>query len=95
MKRDTVVATAYNGTLSFVPQKTGAYAVKCTVTSNSSGKSVSKVSIVKVNDTPKVVKVDTKWLQNNIWSVVFLSVGTLCLAGVVVLLFIKPKDEIQ
>ena len=91
---DTVVATAYNGTLTFVPQKTGAYAVRCTVTSNSSGKSESKISIVKVNDTPKVVKVDTKWLQNNIWSVVFLSVGTLCLAGVVVLLFIKPKDEI-
>lgn len=92
---EDVVAIAYNGSLSFTPNKVGAYAVRCTVTSKSSGKTQSAVSVVKVNDTPKVVKADSKWLQNNIWSVVFLSVGTLCLAGVVVLLFIKPKDEIK
>ncbi len=92
---DDVVAIAYNGSLSFTPNKIGAYAIRCTVTAKASGKTESATSVVKVNDRPKVVKVDNKWLRNNIWSVAFLSVGTLCLAGVVVLLFVKPKDEIK
>ena len=90
---DIVKSIAYNGSLSFTPDKTGAYAIRCTVTAKASGKTQTAISVVKVNDTPKPVKVDTKWLQNNIWPITFLSVGTLCLIGVVVLLFIKPKEE--
>ena len=31
--------------------------------------------------------------ENNIWSVVFLGVGTLSLIGIIILLCIKPKEE--
>jgi hypothetical protein len=51
--------------------------------------------IIKVEKEASVVKVDNKWLQNNVWSVVFLSIGTLCLIGIIVLLCIKPKEEID
>lgn len=30
--------------------------------------------------------------MNNIWSLVFLTIGTLALVGIIVILCIKPKD---
>ena len=35
------------------------------------------------------------WFRNNVWSIVFLSVGTLSLIGIIILLFIKPKEEVE
>ena len=63
-------------------------------------KAVSKVSynvaedsaLIRIKEEGKVVVPDDHWLENNAWSVVFLSIGSLCLIGIVVLLFIKPKD---
>jgi len=89
---DQVKEFAYNGTLTFKPIEFGAYKIVCTATSDVSPRTDSAYSVVKVEKEPAVVKVDTKWLQNNVWSVVFLSIGTLCLIGIVVLLFVKPKD---
>jgi len=84
---------AYDGQLNFVPTKLGAYKIECRATSDVSSRDAEDFMIIKVQSEPSVVKVDNKWLQNNIWSVVFLSIGTLCLIGIIVLLCIKPKEE--
>lgn len=90
---DEIKTIAYDGKLSFVPDKTGFYKIEVSVTSSESTKSDSESMIIEVKDVVKTVKVDNKWLKNNVWSVVFLSCGTVCLAFIIVLLFIKPKDD--
>lgn len=90
---EQVKQIAYNGNLTFTPIKAGYYKIECTLTSNFSSNSVSEASIITVEEKPTIVKPDSKWLQNNVWSVVFLSVGTLSLIGIIVLLCIKPKDK--
>ena len=90
-----VKKVAYDGELTFVPTKIGAYKIVCTATSSVSSREASDETIVKVASAPKVVEVPSKWLENNLWSVVFLSVGTLCLIGIIALLFVKPKDETE
>lgn len=89
---DEVMETAYDGKLSFVPTRVGAYQIKCMVTSDLSNRHDDASIIIKVVK-PTTVHV-YEWIQNNVWSVVFLSVGTLCLIGIIILLCIKPKDEL-
>ena len=90
---DAVKEVAYDGELTFVPTKLGAYKIVCTATSSVSEREDFAETIIKVESEPKVVEVPSKWLENNLLSVIFLSVGTLCLIGIVVLLFIKPKEK--
>ncbi len=90
---DEVMKVNYDGELKFVPTRIGAYKIECTATSSVSARYATNSSIIKVDAKPNVVEVPSKWLENNIWSVVFLSVGTLSLIGIIVLLCIKPKDQ--
>ena len=91
---DQIKAIAYDGQLSFKPDRTGYYKIICSVESETTGRRDEATSdVIEVLRSPNYVKPDSKWLQNNVWSVVFLSVGTLCLAGIIVLLVIKPKNE--
>ncbi|MBE7087353.1 MAG: hypothetical protein E7369_03540 [Clostridiales bacterium] len=91
---DDVKAIAYDGSMTFTPNEKGYYKITCTVESDVTGRRAEATTdIIEVNDKPQVVKPDSKWLQNNVWSVVFLSIGTLCLIGIIVLLCIKPKEE--
>ena len=90
---DQIQEFAYDGSLTFNPVVKGAYKIECTATSEVSPRTATATTIIKVEKEPAVVKVDTKWLQNNVWSVVFLSIGTLCLIAIIVLLFVKPKEE--
>ena len=69
--------------------------IKCTATSEVSSRNDEDFTIIRVNSEPNVVEIPSTWLRDNVWSVVFLSVGTLCLIGIIVLLFIKPKEEID
>ncbi|MBQ6728206.1 MAG: hypothetical protein IJQ87_04620 [Clostridia bacterium] len=85
----------YDGTYTFTPVKKGAYKIECNVMSVNQERSASDYTIIKVSEEPTVVKVDDKWFQKNVWSIVFLSIGTLSLIGIIVLLFIKPKEEIE
>ena len=85
----------YDGKYNFTPVKLGAYKIECEVSSDKSERSESDATVIKVSEEPKVVKPDTHWLKNNIWSLVFLSIGTLALIGIIVLLFIKPKEEVE
>ncbi len=90
---DDIKSIAYNGKLNFTADRAGYYKIKCTITSLNSERTASAESTVTISAKPRVVKPDSQWLQNNVWSVVFLSVGTLCLIGIIVLLCIKPKDK--
>ena len=92
---DQIKGFNYDGKLDFVPTEIGAYMIECVATSNVSSRSAEDFMIIKVEKAPSIVKVDSKWLQNNVWSVVFLSIGTLCLIGIIVLLCIKPKDDVD
>ncbi len=93
---ESVKAVGYDGVLTFVPTKYGSYMIECVATSDyttRTGSDYTILSVDEVNSNPTFVEVPNYWLRDNVWSVVFLSVGTLCLIGIIVLLFIKPKDE--
>lgn len=90
-----IEAINYDGKYTFTPIKIGAYKIVCFVTSDNSVRYDSASTIIEVKTARTEVKVDTHWLQNNIWSVVFLSIGTLALIGIIVLLCIKPKETVE
>ena len=91
---DEIQAIAYDGNLSFTPDRKGAYMIVCTSTSTITSRESSDSTIIRVEKEAEEVKVYTEWFKDNVWTVVFLGVGTLCLIGIVALLFVKPKDEI-
>lgn len=90
---EEVRAIAYDGKLSFVPDRVGFYKIEMSVSSSSSTKKGTESVIIEVVEPVKEVKVGKTWIEENVWSVVYLSVGTVCLIAILVLLFIKPKDE--
>ncbi len=90
---DAIKTINYNGKLTFTPNKFGSYAIVCNASSEYTTRTAESFSVIRVTADPAKVKVPSTWLKDNVWSVVFLSVGTLCLAGIIVLLCIKPKDE--
>ena len=86
---------AYDGKLTFNPTKTGSYKIVCTATSTYTTRSAEETLAIRVLDKATTVELPNYWLRDNVWSVVFLSVGTLSLIGIIVLLCIKPKDETE
>jgi hypothetical protein len=92
---NSVMSVAYDGERTFVPTKYGSYMIKCYASSEHTIRTAEAYSIVRVTDAPSFVEVPSTWLRDNVWSVVFLSVGTLCLIGIIVLLCIKPKEETE
>ena len=92
---DAVKAIAYDGELTFTPTKLGAYKIVCSAASTYTTRGASEDTVVRITESAKVVKLPNYWLRDNAWSVVFLSIGTLSLIGIIVLLCIKPKDETE
>ena len=89
-------AIAYDGNLSFTPDRVGYYKIECTITSTTSSRvtKTAETTPISIQEKPQVVVAqENDWLANNVWSVVFLGVGTLCLIAIIVLLCIKPKEE--
>ncbi|MBO4251262.1 MAG: hypothetical protein J5911_01205 [Clostridia bacterium] len=87
-----IKAISYNKEYSFTPVKVGAYKIKCYVSSGSAVRFAEGETVIPVTEKSTVVVVPSHWLRDNVWSVVFLSVGTLALIGIIVLLLIKPKE---
>ncbi len=92
---DEIKEIGYNGKLIFTPTRAGSYMIKCTASSTTSPREASANTFISVNSKPAVVEVPSEWLANNVWSVVFLGVGSLCLIGIIVLLCIKPKEQVD
>jgi len=90
---DEIVAIGYDGQLTFTPDKVGYYKIDCRVSSTSSARSVEAATKITVQAQPEVVTPDNHWAENNIASIIFLSIGSLSLIGIIVLIFVKPKDE--
>ncbi|MBR1984051.1 MAG: hypothetical protein IKA12_05145 [Clostridia bacterium] len=85
----------YDGQLTFTPDRTGKFVVKCTVSSTSSVRSATATASVEVKDAPTIVRPVNTFVQDNVWSVVFLSAGTICLIILIILLFVQPKEKIE
>jgi len=87
----------YDGKLTFTPHSKGSYKIVCTATLEGTFNPSSANTIVRVNG--KTVDVSPSefvtWIKANTASVVFLSIGVLCLAGIIVLLCIKPKEKVS
>lgn len=89
---DQLTAIGYDGKLSFTPDKVGAYKIECEITSNNTYKVDSEAVVIKVIE-PAVVEPANYWFEDNLASIIFLSVGTACLIAVIVLLLVKPKER--
>lgn len=89
---DDIYAINYDGSLTFTPHKTGYFKIECVVSSSSSARGESAESIIEVKSATKVDPV--RFASNvNVPQIIFLSVGGLCLAGIIALLFVKPKTK--
>jgi hypothetical protein len=89
---DDIYDINYDGTITFTPHKTGYFKIECIVSSSSSARGESAESIIEVKTASKVPAV--RFASNvNVPQVIFLSVGGLCLAGIIALLFVKPKTK--
>lgn len=87
---------AYDGSLTFTPVKLGYYKIDATVYENGTFRTAESSVKIQATKTPvKVVPNESNWLYNNAWSIVFLSIGTLSLIGLIIVLCIKPKDEVK
>ena len=83
-----------NSALTFTPQDANAfYLVTCTVTDNDIG--TEETAYMGISASPKVraLKGEDTWLQDNLTSVILLSIAGAALIGIVLLLVIKPKDK--
>lgn len=90
---EDIKSIGYDGTLSFTPDKIGSYKIVCSATSKHVvGKTDSASAVIRVEEKATEVVAES-WIENNVWTVVFLGVGSLCLVAIVILLFVKPKNR--
>ncbi len=82
----------YNGSLSFTPNKTGTYKLTCKITSDNTNRYSEAETFIQIK-TPTTVTPYEPLETREILAIVFLSVGGLCLIGIIVLIFIKPKEN--
>lgn len=84
----------FNGEMTFVPTRIGSYKIVCSITSNSTTRSGEATALIRVLAEPTEVNPNKgEWVGENKVQLIFLSIGAACLAGIVVLLCIKPKDN--
>ena len=84
----------YDGSLVFTPIVKGQYKIECSISSNSTiAKTASDSCTINVLKVPNTVVPDNHWVEDNILSIIFLSIGSVSLIGIIVLLFAKPKDN--
>ncbi len=86
-------AIAYDGKLSFVPNKLGSYKIECMVTSDNSHRYAFDDTVIRVASEPTTVTPANDWFEDNMVSIIFLGAGTLCLIVILFLLFSKPKNR--
>ena len=96
---EDIIAIAYDGSLTFTPVKTGEYKIVCNVFEKNNANRLEGETYISVNEVKVVkpaVQPELTWIENlftnNLGSAIFLIIGTLALIGLVVVLFIKPKE---
>lgn len=84
----------YPDSLTFVPQKTGFYFVKVTVTdAELYGSAVTSYQIIEINNGTDIMKGESDWLEENLTSLILFGVAILLAVGIVLVFVIKPVDE--
>ena len=89
---DDIKAIDYNGVISFTPDRVGAYKFVCTIVSDNTAR-IAEAEAVFTVEKPVVVKNYEPLETREILAIIFLSVGGVCLIGIVALIFVKPKEE--
>lgn len=80
--------------VTFVPQSASEYyVVELDLTDNQSKELTTKYQTVRASVEITALKGESDWLENNVASVVLLSVAGVCLVSLIVLLIVKPKDK--
>ncbi len=83
-----------NSSLSFVPQESGFYVVRCAVTSTVDTRpEVSAHMVISVSDRVNSIAGEDTWVQDNLVSIILLVIAGVALIGIILLLVIKPKDN--
>lgn len=80
---------------SFIPQDENSfYLIRCKVTSSLSGdQSVSAYMGISASATPPAIVGEDTWLQDNMTSIILLSIAGAALIGILLLVLIKPKEK--
>ena len=81
-----------NSTLNFTPIKKGFYYVVVTV-ADKYGEASAVTYAIEVASEFTEVKYDTQFLKHNWVSIMFLGIALLSLIGIILLIFVKPKEE--
>ncbi len=80
--------------VTFTPQSVSDYyVVELTITDTRSQTSTRNYAVVAASVATTALKGESDWLKNNATSVVLLSIAGVCLAALIVLLIVKPKDK--
>ncbi len=81
--------------LNFTPIARGSYVVRCVASDGEAESDEAVTQVINVNTEMKRVSINTTsiWFQNNWKSVLFLGIALLSLVGIIVLFFVKPKEE--
>ena len=70
------------------------YLIRCKVTSSLQGdRSVSAFMGISASATPAAIKGEDTWLQDNMASIILLTIAGAAVIGIVLLLVIKPKNK--
>ena len=93
--KEEIETINYDGRLVFTPVKVGTYRIDCEVSKGLSVYEDADSYFIKVTDVKLKVKPQNQWVKNNMVSIIFLSIGTACLIGILILLFIKPKERTE
>ncbi|MBO7377329.1 MAG: hypothetical protein J6U35_00445, partial [Clostridia bacterium] len=97
MNWDADFATlAWNdGSLSFTPVAAGSYVVRCMASDGEANTAFVNTEAINVAGAIKEVEIDkpSVWFQENWRSLLFLGIALLSLIGIVILIFVKPKEE--
>jgi len=83
-------------TLNFTPQKAGTYVVHCLASDNTGATVEAVTDEIRVDaDGMRKVEVNTTyvWFEKNWKSLLFLGIALVSLIAIIVLLFVKPKEE--
>lgn len=86
--------------LSFIPQneaRNSFYVIRLTLTDTELANTDPSYHYMAISVSKKAtaLKGESQWLQNNVASVVLLSIGALSLIGLIVILLIKPKEDVD
>lgn len=87
-----------SSSLSFTPKKLGLYKVVATVLDCEGKSDEAETAIIKVADKYVTVEFETSfsdWLSVNTVPFIFLCISALCLIGIILILFIKPKEKVK